>query len=242
MFQSPLRSIPVNLDHHFKRAVEINQAALTRIVAGIVALLAAHGAITRLPLPVYREIALALHKSESAVRRLIVIAARSLSVPLPSPRPFPPGLVIQSNGLTATRRLAFPLVDPRQHYDWTEADPAAGGPRIRIVGDPGPRAQFLRLFAKPADDRASETATQNLRRRVEAVNRALENLTREAKRLARWRARHATVRAVVTTPKILTPLRPGPPPGNNKTSKTEIDTVLRECHALAWDALRKDSS
>jgi hypothetical protein len=238
MFHPADRSIPVNLDYHFKRAIEINQAALTRIVAGIIALLAAQGAITRLPLPVYREIALALHKTDSAVRRLIVIAARKLTLPPLPPRPFPPGLVIHSKGPTTTRRMTFPLVDPRQHFSWTEADPAAGGPRIRTVSDPDPRSQFLRLFAKPKDDLASETETRQLRRRLAATEHALNNLAREAKRLARWRAR----RASATTPKFTAPLRPGPPPGRNKTAKSEIDTVLAECHGLAWDVLLEDTS
>ncbi len=219
------------------RAIEINKEALTRIVVALVALLAAHGGVKRLPLPVYHMIARILHPTESALRRLIVIAARKLVAHLPQVRPMPQGLVIAGKGIGP---LAFQLFDTRQHFGDLEDDTAKmGGPRIRIVGDLDPRSQFLAKFANPADnDFSSATETLRLRRRLEAVRRALDNLSREAWRMARWRAR----RAGMTHPKFTSPLRPGPPPGRRKRGKDEIDHVLRECHGLAWDVLVEDSS
>ena len=118
-------------------AIEVNRAALSRIVAALVALLAAQGAALRLPLPVYREIALALHRAESAVRRLIVVAARNLVVPLGPSRPMPPGLVIACKG--QQRRMAFQLFDNRQSFpvfsDVQTNETAITGPRIRMIGD-----------------------------------------------------------------------------------------------------------
>ncbi len=219
------------------RAIEINREALTRIVAGIFALLTTQGGVNRLPRPVYHMIARILHPTESALRRLIMIAARNLMVPLPHIRPMPQGLVIAGTG---TGAIAFQLFDTRQHFSDHEANATAiGGPRIRMVGDLDPRSQFLAKFATAsANDLSSETETLRLRRRLDAVKRALDNLTREAKRMARWRAR----RAGMSNPKFTTPIRPGPPPGRRKHGKDEIDHVLRECHGLAWDILVADTS
>ena len=219
------------------RAIAINKQALTRIVAALVALLAAQGGVKRLPLPVYQMIARVLHPAESALRRLIVVAARKLVAPLSQVRPMPPGLVIARKAIGP---LAFQLFDTRQHFGDREDDAAAiGGPRIRFVGDPDPRSQFLAKFAKPATNEfSSETETLRLRRRLEAVKRALDNLSREARRMARWRAR----RRAMTHPTFITPLRPGPPPGQRKHAKHEINHVLRECHGLAWDVLVADTS
>ncbi len=231
------------------RAIEINKEALTRIVAALVALLAAQGGVKRLPLPVYRLIARILHPTESALRRLIVVAARKLVVPMPQIRRMPPGLAIAGKG---TGPLAFQLFDTRQHFgdleddigddsDDNSADEGgqSGGPRIRVVGDPDPRSQFLAKFANPADNNlSSETETARLRRRLETIKRALDHLPREARRMARWRAR----RAAMAHPKFTTPLRPGPPPGRRKDGRHEIDYVLRECHGLARAVLAEDTS
>jgi len=76
------------------RAIEINQAALTRIVAALIAMvgLTAQGALARLPRPLYRAALRVLRPAESAVRRLIVIAARGIVVKPRAVRPMPEGL------------------------------------------------------------------------------------------------------------------------------------------------------
>lgn len=219
------------------RAVAVNREALLRIVAGFAALLAAFAGELRLPLGVYRTVALGLFKSETAVRRLIVIAARGLTVALKPQRPMPAGLVIHAEG-QISRPLAFQLFDPRVSYSWVEEPPRISGPRIRMVNVPDPRSQFLSLFKRPPGGLSSEAATLNLRRRLDATLRALENISREAQRMARWTAR----RMAMANPKFVSPIRPGPPPGRDKHSKAEIDMILRECHALAFDAQRADTS
>jgi hypothetical protein len=61
-------------------------------------------------------------------------------------------------------------------------------------------------------------------------------LPRQARRLARWRARRAS------DVRPCQPLRRGRPPGHRRRPSRDIDLVLRECHALAQDALQPDTS
>ena len=79
---------------------------------------------------------------------------------------------------------------------------------------------------------------QRLVRRLAAVKMALETLPKQALRLARWKARHDKTQSAARK----SPLRLGPPPGLRSKPKDEIDFVLKECHALAWDALKQDTS
>ena len=222
------------------RAIEINRVALLRIVAELVAVLAAFDGLLRLPKPVHRSLGIGIFKAEAAVRRLIVIAARGLVVALPAPRPMPAGLVIAGQNPGTPARLVFPLFDTRVSYSFDEEPCAAlSGPRIRMLEAQSPQQQFLSLFPPAAAEAfSSAAATRQLRLRVEATSRALQNLSNEAKRMARWLVR----RKAVDQPTFTSPMRPGPPPGHNRQSKADIDLVLRECHALAWEALRVDSS
>jgi hypothetical protein len=157
-------------------------------------------------------------------------------VVVPGPvRPMPPGLVIAGTGAT---RMAFQLFDTRKHFGDADADrvQAITGPRIRFADDLSPRAQFLAKFAAPGLSSAAETL--RVRLRVAALSRALDTLPRQALRMARWLKR----RAIMKNCKFTSPLRPGPPPGLRKHSRADIDTVLTECHGLAWEALHLDTS
>jgi hypothetical protein len=226
----------------WKRVIEINREALVRIVAGLVVLLAAQGGVPRLSLPVYQLIARILLPAESAVRRLIVIAARGLVVP--PGRSMPQGIVFAGKGAKGSRRVAFKLFDARKRFSDAHDDAAGAltvkGPRIRIVDELDPRSQFLATFTQPKtpDDKISEAETSRLTRRLDAIKRALDDLPRQAKRMVRWRAR----RAAMESPGFVSPLRPGAAPGHRKRSRDEIHLLLRECHALARDALRADTS
>jgi hypothetical protein len=77
-----------------------------------------------------------------------------------------------------------------------------------------------------------------LTRRLEALKLALDDLPRQARRLARWRLRRESAK----NPKFKSPLRPGHPPGYRRKPAHEVDEVLAECHGLAWDALKPDTS
>jgi hypothetical protein len=49
-------------------------------------------------------------------------------------------------------------------------------------------------------------------------------------------------RALMQSPAFVFPLRPGPAPGHQQRPREDIDSVLTECHALAWMALKPDTS
>jgi hypothetical protein len=217
-------------------AIEINKAALAKILAGLVALLAACDGAARIPVGVYQAVARVLMPAESAVRRLIVIAARGVVVKPVVSRPMPKGLVIAGKG---TGRRAFQLFDTRKNFsDAATKTTRITGPRIRVVDMDDPRSQFMAKINPRPDGRCSVSETLHLTRRLEAVKRALENLPRQVQRLVRWQAR----RAAMENPKFVRPLRPGPPPGNRRRGKDDIDKILRECHALAWAALNENTS
>ena len=77
-----------------------------------------------------------------------------------------------------------------------------------------------------------------LGRRLQVLKLALDDLPRQARRMARWRMRREAMKA----PKFKSPLRPGPPPGRRKRHIHEIDEVLAECHGLARWAMEPDTS
>jgi hypothetical protein len=217
------------------KAVEINRIALTRVVAEIFALLGlvAGGTVDRLPRGLYLAAERLLRPAESALRRLIVIAARGLVVK-PSPtRVMPKGLVILSKGAKA---MSFRLFDTRTTFDFI----APENPLFVKVKtyESNPFNLFNSLYpSRPAEQNGNASAVQ-LCRRLAALARALETLPHQAQRLARWKV----LRKNLESPKFTSPLRPGPPPGHRNKPKAEVDFVLQECHALAFDALREDSS
>ena len=63
--------------------------------------------------------------------------------------------------------------------------------------------------ADPASPPDGLVNAERLSRRLQALKLALEDLPRQARRLARWRVR----RENMPSPKFRSPLRPGRPPG-----------------------------
>ena len=228
-------------------AIKRNSEALKEIIAGLFAMLELVGGITvaQLPRSVHSAVRRVLWPAESALRRLIVIAARGLVVQLASPRPglrSKPGGTIRKGGGS---RLSFQLFDTRKNF---AIRPRRKGPRVV------PRIHFFNSDSTvtslwlgrppappPAKTPPSDDALVNavpLTRRLEALKLALEDLPRQARRFARWRAR----REAMPSPKFRSPLRPGPPPGRRRKPTHLVDEVLIECHGLAWDALKTDTS
>jgi hypothetical protein len=215
------------------RAIERNSLALRGIIATLFAML---GNVTteRLPHSVYRAVLRVLRPAESAMRRLVVIAARGLVVKPAASRPMPKQPIRKGAGT----HLVFQLFDPRKNF---EDNTTRALPRIHIFGhDPRvaaiwaarPRVQT----AAPPDD--GLVNARRLIRRLHALKSALDNLPRQARRLARATLRRAKIPSL----KFKSPLRPGPPPGHRRKKLHEIDEILTECHGLAWDALREDTS
>ena len=103
------------------RAIDINRTALTRIVAALIAMVGLSAA-ARLPRAVHRAALRLLRPAESAVRRLIVIAARGVVVKPAALRPMPAGLALAGHG---GARASFQLFDPRKRF--VASGPAAPG-------------------------------------------------------------------------------------------------------------------
>jgi hypothetical protein len=221
-------------------AIERNREPLLRIVATLFAMIGftETGAVERLSRPVYRAVLGVLRPAEAAVRRLIIVAARGMVVKPRQRRPAPAGLKISGK---VQGRVSFQLFDPRRS-DWTYGRPARSSgplPRIRFIDiafDPRislyRRQQPERAAFVPEKDDTVEDDTVNaipLCRRLAAIKRALEDLPRQARRFARWRARPIEARR----PRLATALRRGPPPGHRKRQTHEVEEILARCHWLA---------
>ena len=225
------------------RAIERNSEALKGIVAALFAMLGLDGdaTVARIPQPLHSAVLRVLRPAESAVRRLIVIAARGLVVKLAPSRPMPAGL-IRKGGQGGRPRPSFQLFDPRKNF----APPrrrrfTRNPPRIHIFGsDPTVAALWAARapIADPAPPPDGLINAERLTRRLQALKLALDDLPRQARRLARWRLRRENAKS----PKFRSPLRPGHPPGYRRKPVHEVDEVLIECHGLACDALRPDTS
>lgn len=220
-------------------AIERNREQLTRIVAALFAMVGLDegGSVSRLSIPIYRAVLRILYPAEAAVRRLIAVAARGLRVKLPPARPMPATLrSFQRKGLA---RMSFPLCDPRSSC---APQPRHSGlrthPRIHAFAN----GQLVTILGRspfdptPQPDGMADAV--RLCHRLSAVKSALENLPREARRLARWQARVAAKPAV----KFRKALRPGPPPAVDYMPQHEVNHALKECHWLAWEAAWRDTS
>ncbi|MEQ1950238.1 hypothetical protein [Mesorhizobium sp. CN2-181] len=143
-----------------------------------------------LPRHLHRAILKLLRPAEAAARRLIVVAARGLVLPPPSPRkPKPKKL-----GRRKFRRIgrqpedrrvpALPLFDPLPPWNRRPSRPApCGVPRISIAGFGEP----VPVAAPPS--RNDPVDATRLALRLQTLAATLDDLPRQAKRFARWQAR-----------------------------------------------------
>ena len=231
-------------------AIKRNSEALKGIVEALFTMLGLAGdvAVGRIPQPLHRAVLRVLRPAESAVRRLIIIAARGLVVKLKPaasrPIPKPAGAI----GKGVPSRPSFQLFDQRKNFKARRRGRRVI-PRIHIFGnddDWGNHPTVASLWAARRPIMADPAppppdglvGAERLSRRLQALKLALEDLPRQAKRLARWRAR----REAMPSPKFKSPLRPGPPPGRRKKAIHPIDEILTECHWLAWEALKLNTS
>ena len=230
------------------KAIARNRAALEAIAVTLFALLGLGEMAlpARIPQYLHRHVLRLLVPAESALRRLIVIAARGLvAKPLPH-RPMPQGLALPRK---ARSRTLFRLVDPRQRF--APRQPADFGPRheprIHAFGFGGdPRIPLFRhdrstmpgVAPMPLTEPDGFVSALGLYRRLQALRSALADVPGQARWLVRWRAK----REQVAQPQLFSPLRIGHPPGSRSTPTHEVDRVLAECHGLAFDLLRPNTS
>lgn len=235
-------------------AIERHRKPLLRIVATLFAMigLADGNSVERLAPTVYRAVLRVLRPAESAVRRLIVVAARGLTLKPPAPRP-----TAQATPRIARKhrsRTTFKLFDPRQRFSsafgherrrhTTRLAPRPV-PRLRVI-DVGfdPRVPLFRRTAPivpPPPPAPAPDGTVNavrLCRRLAAIKSALEDLPRQAKRYARWQSKPQDQRR----PNLASALRPGTPPGHRKNPIHKVDEILAECDWLARHPPKTDTS
>ncbi len=220
-------------------AIKRNSEALKGIVEALFALLGLDGTETvgRIPHRLHRAVLRVLRPAESAVRRLIVVAARGLVVKVAPSRPMPKGHRIAKG--SGPSRPVFKLCDKRIFF------PELSNRRVRYAKYPprilflGPDSRLDSLWSRPPPAPPPPppdglVTAARLARRLQALKSALDDLPRQAKRMARWRAR----REAMPNPKFKSPLRPGQPPGHRRKPAHEVDEVLTECHWLAWEVMR----
>jgi hypothetical protein len=245
----------------WQNAINRHRKPLLHIVATLFAMIGLSGGapVERVSRPLYLAVLRLLRPAESAVRRLIVVAARGLVVKPPEPRaapakPVTPG---QRKGRKdrKPRRVAFRLFDPRQRFTagWRHrrhplpTETRRPLPRIHVIDVSfDPRVPLFRsaAFAPPpplpaaAPEPDDTVSALRLSRRLLAIRSALEDLPRQALRYARWQARPADKRR----PQLASALRPGRPPGKRKNPAHKVDEILNECDWLARHAARPDTS
>ncbi len=216
-----------------------NTTLLKPIVEALFAML--DGAL-RLSPGVYRQVLRLLRPAESAVRRLIVIAARGLVVKQVPVRPKPSGPI---TGRGKRFGCCFALFDTRKSFAMFQQTQkrkvARIVPRFYLVGSdplgtapwyaqPCPVAPAVSVLP-PLSDGLVDGA--RIARRLKALQSALADLPRQANRLARWRLKRANISHL----KMRYPMRPGYPPGHRKKKIHEIDDILSDCHYFAWLAI-----
>jgi hypothetical protein len=224
-------------------AIKRHSEALKGIIESLFAMLGIVGEATvgRIPHPLHRAVLRVLRPAESAVRRLIVIAARGLVVKVAPSRPMPKGRIIGKGGAP---RSSFQLFDTRKDFPELREHRVKYSkhpPRILFFGpdsrvdDLWPAPQPAIVPPPPSDGLVN---AERLTRRLQSLKLALEDLPRQARRMARWRVR----REAAKTPKFRSPLRPGPPPGHRKKPIHEVDEILTDYHGLACWAMEPDTS
>jgi hypothetical protein len=170
-----------------------------------------------LPRHLHRFVLRLLRPAEAAARRLIIIAARGIVVTLPKvyprkPRPKKPprnrkngygtNIVIRPGPLPdwakalvpkRSPRLSLPLLDPMKRFGVRRKYAKPGAmPRIRVLGGDGWSAPFFRQpepVPPPAPTPDDPLDAGNIHRRLDVLAAALDDLPKQALRMARWQAR-----------------------------------------------------
>ncbi len=201
--------------------IEANRGRLIGLLAGMFAMLGSGDRVTRV---VWRQVLARLVPMESALRRLICVAARDLTVTIGPARA---GSKATGERQGSAGRAVFALTDTMRDPDPKRRSvPTAKEPRILSLDEWVPREGAK----EPADDDLLDASA--LLRRLEALKAALNDLPAQALRLARWMARNERTRENGTWRRFYA-IRSGRPPGHRQGGKQEVDEVLANCHDLA---------
>jgi hypothetical protein len=172
----------------WQSAIDKNCMVLKGILATLFAMVAVSGdRSARLPRHLHRFALRLLRPAESAARRLIIVAARGLSVEFQPPRLRNHMPLRRRNRAVSEYARPLPLFDAlvRSGVGERRVGPGIGalnaGPWAAFSGQ---RNQIRPVPLSPED---SLDATR-LHRRIEALGRALDDLRGHAKRMARWQA------------------------------------------------------
>ena len=197
-------------------AIRRNREDLLKIIAMIFMTigLMPGAVVATLPWRVYYAAMRILRPAESAVRRVIFMGMRRITVPEYEPRPSPTAkLKPKPRAQFAKRAPAFSLIDIRKTFDERPVSDATG-----------PWA------SEPFASEEEPIDARHLFRRLDALRHALDDLPGQAKRMARLIARR---KKAPPGPGCIPPLRPGWPPGYRKRHVHLVDRVLQDCHHLA---------
>jgi hypothetical protein len=234
----------------WEETVESKREPLLSVVLGLIAAIGLEEgvAIERISKPLHRKVLRLLRTAESAVRRLIVAAARNIVLE-PEPLRERPASVKPKTSIPdkakadieakprRKRRPLFNLFDALKRLGRRRPKKTPRGPEPRIRSfDFDPRIpEFLRTNAPapaPVVEEKVDDGTVNaapLIRRLIAALDALQDIQSHAMRLARWHAKPKEDRG----PERWSPLRSGRPPGYRQKNIHEVDALLKECDWLA---------
>ncbi len=183
-------------------------------------------AVFTLPYRIYAAILLILRPAESAVRRLIIIAARGLILKPQATRQNLPNFPAFA-AMNSARIPQFALLDPLKHFSLEDFNQNSN-PHVSFSSSWDP-SDFAPSLSQP--DEPVNAAL--LFSRMRALRAALSDLPKQARRLARWQARRDELLRSKSKPTRISIFRPGLPPGWRQRSIHDVDDVLRECHGLA---------
>jgi hypothetical protein len=253
-------------------AIERNREPLVGVVMGLFAKigLTEGGMVERLPRPLYRKVAGLLRSAESAVRRLIVVAARNIKVEPRPKRPMPKGLTRSRNGTFQGKnhgngqahgqgqsqekkpsKPSFNLFDPERRADFGRVrrrrrrGPKVE-PRVHVIYPSNPHVPwFLRgRPAPPPPPREVEAVKDNTVSAKGLCRRlfAIMNALTHMEREAERYARLFAKPVEERRPRRDRALRYGRPPGWRDKPTHEVHEILKECHWLISELPKPDTS
>ncbi len=208
---------------HWNSLIEINRTALLGLVAVMLGMVPGQGNVAR---AVKRRVLEILLPSEACVRRLIVIATRTMEPPVTGKRDGASG---RSCGTSdAERAPVFGLFDPRHKIGRKRQRGRRSQPGVAFFDEWSPPGRP----AVPMDE--DELSADALRRRIAAMRGALDDLPAQAQRLLRLMARRKAAKTLKVRP-----MRPGRPPGHRKRGTREVDRMLFSLNDLARAVLEE---